>query len=163
MAQDIALLSHLGLRLVLVPGLRHRINRELAAENITAGATDTIRQTDSTTLAIVRRVAGEVRIEMESLLSLGLINTPMAGAHLSVVSGNFVTAQPVGVRNGIDFGYAGEVRKIHRRAVETHMASGHIVLLPPLGYSRTGELFNCLLYTSPSPRDATLSRMPSSA
>ena len=25
------------------------------------------------------------------------------------------------------------------------------------------ELINCLLYTSPSPRDATLSRMPSSA
>ena len=25
------------------------------------------------------------------------------------------------------------------------------------------HLFNCLLYTSPSPRDATLSRMPSSA
>ena len=25
------------------------------------------------------------------------------------------------------------------------------------------ELFPCLLYTSPSPRDATLSRMPSSA
>ena len=25
------------------------------------------------------------------------------------------------------------------------------------------ELYNCLLYTSPSPRDATLSRMPSSA
>ena len=27
----------------------------------------------------------------------------------------------------------------------------------------TSWLFNCLLYTSPSPRDATLSRMPSSA
>ena len=26
-----------------------------------------------------------------------------------------------------------------------------------------GQYFNCLLYTSPSPRDATLSRMPSSA
>ncbi len=142
MAQDIALLSHLGLRLVLVPGLRHRINRELEAENMTSRAIDATRATDSATLAIVRRVAGEVRIEMESLLSLGLVNTPMAGAHLSVVSGNFVTAQPVGVRNGIDFGYAGEVRKIHRQAIDTHMASGHIVLLPPLGYSRTGELFN---------------------
>ena len=27
----------------------------------------------------------------------------------------------------------------------------------------TSESYNCLLYTSPSPRDATLSRMPSSA
>ena len=29
--------------------------------------------------------------------------------------------------------------------------------------SRVGEQYHCLLYTSPSPRDATLSRMPSSA
>ena len=28
---------------------------------------------------------------------------------------------------------------------------------------RANELYSCLLYTSPSPRDATLSRMPSSA
>ena len=33
-------------------------------------------------------------------------------------------------------------------------SSGHLVLF---------EDFFCLLYTSPSPRDATLSRMPSSA
>ena len=30
-------------------------------------------------------------------------------------------------------------------------------------YERNGERYDCLLYTSPSPRDATLSRMPSSA
>lgn len=142
MAQDIALLSHLGLRLVLVPGLRQRINRQLEAENLSATAINANRLTDSATLDVVRRVAGEVRIEIESLLSLGLINTPMAGAHLSVVSGNFVTAQPVGIRDGVDFGYAGDVRKIHRHALDTHTAAGHIVLLPPLGYSRTGELFN---------------------
>ena len=28
---------------------------------------------------------------------------------------------------------------------------------------KIGEVHDCLLYTSPSPRDATLSRMPSSA
>ena len=31
------------------------------------------------------------------------------------------------------------------------------------GYSLNGIGIGCLLYTSPSPRDATLSRMPSSA
>ena len=30
-------------------------------------------------------------------------------------------------------------------------------------YARTDRTYICLLYTSPSPRDATLSRMPSSA
>ena len=31
------------------------------------------------------------------------------------------------------------------------------------GVMGLGRFFTCLLYTSPSPRDATLSRMPSSA
>ena len=32
-----------------------------------------------------------------------------------------------------------------------------------LGFTKNAVVGNCLLYTSPSPRDATLSRMPSSA
>ena len=36
--------------------------------------------------------------------------------------------------------------------------------LAPVGFKFTLAKYpNCLLYTSPSPRDATLSRMPSSA
>ena len=142
MAQDIALLSHLGIRLILVPGLRRRINKRLSESGIQSTVSRASRVTDSDVLGIVRSVAGEVRIELESLLSMGLTNTPMAGAHLSVVSGNFVTAQPIGVREGVDYGFSGVVRKIHQRAIDAHTASGHIVLLPPLGYSRTGELFN---------------------
>ena len=34
---------------------------------------------------------------------------------------------------------------------------------PLKGQSILGDMYGCLLYTSPSPRDATLSRMPSSA
>ena len=30
-------------------------------------------------------------------------------------------------------------------------------------FEHRGDLYNCLLYTSPSPRDRTRSRMPSSA
>ena len=36
-------------------------------------------------------------------------------------------------------------------------------ILGPSGCGKTTMLNICLLYTSPSPRDATLSRMPSSA
>ena len=142
MAHDITLLSHLGVRLVLVPGLRTRINRQLQASGIESSVIDTQRVTSTDVLATIRTVAGEARIDLECLLSQGLVNTPMAGAHLSVTSGNFVTAQPLGVQGGVDFGFAGVVRKIHGAAIEAHTASGHIVLLTPIGYSRTGELFN---------------------
>ena len=33
----------------------------------------------------------------------------------------------------------------------------------PRLHAKYVQFYNCLLYTSPSPRDATLSRMPSSA
>jgi len=142
MAHDIALLSHLGVRLVLVPGLRSRINRRLQASGIESNIIDAQRVTSAEVLASIKTVAGEARIDLECLLSQGLVNTPMAGAHLSATSGNFVTAQPLGVQGGIDFGFAGIVRKIHGPAIEAHTASGHIVILTPIGYSRTGELFN---------------------
>ena len=142
LAHDIALLHHLGMRLVLVIGLRPQINQRLQTLGLESRVVESQRITDSDTLAAVRATAGEVRIDVESMLSMGLVNTPMAGAHLSVASGNFVTAQPVGVRAGVDFGYSGVVRKIHSQAIGQQLANGHIVLLPPIGFSRTGELFN---------------------
>ena len=41
--------------------------------------------------------------------------------------------------------------------------TGRYQLTQELGRGATGVVYLCLLYTSPSPRDATLSRMPSSA
>ena len=40
---------------------------------------------------------------------------------------------------------------------------GGWMLFPPIPFSDDTPNYDCLLYTSPSPRDATLSRMPSSA
>ena len=42
-------------------------------------------------------------------------------------------------------------------------ALDHVLLFGPPGLGKTTMANICLLYTSPSPRDATLSRMPSSA
>ena len=45
--------------------------------------------------------------------------------------------------------------------VDLEIATGEFVAV--MGPSGSGKSTFCLLYTSPSPRDATLSRMPSSA
>jgi len=104
-----------------------------------------LRVTDDTALACVKEAAGTVRVEIEALLSLGLANTPMAGADIRVASGNFVTAKPLGVRDGVDLLHTGEVRKIDIEAIRRRLDQEEIVLLSPIGYSPTGEVFNLTL------------------
>ena len=140
---DIALLNSLGIRLVLVQGARPQIEQQLQSMNISSRCENGWRVTDSESLRGVEQAVGQLRLHTESLLSRGLVNTPMAGAALRVVSGNFVVAKPYGVRNGIDFGHTGEVRRVDADAINHQLQAGHIVLLSTIGFSLTGESFNC--------------------
>jgi amino-acid N-acetyltransferase len=65
------------------------------------------------------------------------------GFHSHCVSGNFVIAQPLGVLNGVDFGFTGKVRQIESLSIKDQLAQNNIVLLSPLGISLTGDVFNC--------------------
>ncbi len=142
LVHDIALLNSLGVRLVLVHGARPQIEQRLRADGAEIRYVDGLRVTDDTALACVKEAVGSVRVEIEALLSMGLANSPMAGARIRVASGNFVTARPLGVRKGTDFCHTGEVRRVDTQAINQQLAEGAIVLLSPLGYSPTGEVFN---------------------
>jgi amino-acid N-acetyltransferase len=139
---DIGLLNSLGVRLVLVHGARPQIEERLHARGIEQQYAAGLRVTTGEALACVKEAAGTVRVEIEALLSMGLANSPMAGAHIRVASGNFVTAQPLGVREGVDYQHTGEVRRIDGEAIQKQLHDGGIVLLSPIGYSPTGETFN---------------------
>ncbi len=139
---DIALLHSLGIQLVLIHGARPQIEQKLTAGGIRMEYANGLRITDDAALGCVKEAAGTVRVEIEALLSMGLANTPMSGARIGVSSGNFVTARPLGVRDGIDYFHTGEVRRIDGQAIRQHLADRRIVLLSPLGYSPTGEVFN---------------------
>ena len=139
---DIALLSALGIRLVLVHGARPQIEKRLKEQGTKIDYVNGLRITDDKALACVKEAAGSVRVEIEALLSMGVANSPMAGASIRVASGNFVTAQPLGVRDGIDYGHTGTVRRIDTEAITQRLDNNAIVLLSPLGYSPTGEVFN---------------------
>lgn len=139
---DINLLNALGVRLVLVHGVRPQVEERLA------GAAQYVRGrrvTDAESLEHVKDAVGSVRVDIESLLSVGLPNSPMAGAEIRVASGNYVTAQPAGVVDGVDLLFTGEVRKIAVAAIRARLDAGEIVLLSPIGYSATGEVFNLTL------------------
>ena len=101
-----------------------------------------IRVTDSDSFRIIKQVCGGLQLEITSRLSMGLINTPMQGARLNVVSGNFVTAQPIGVDDGIDYCHSGKVRRIDCEGIRRQLEQNAIVLVSPVGFSVTGESFS---------------------
>lgn len=145
LAHDLNLLNSLGVRLVLVHGARPQIEARLKERGAEIRYAGGLRVTGEAALVCVKEAAGTVRVEIEALLSIGLANSPMAGADIRVASGNFVTARPLGVRNGVDLQHTGEVRKIDTQAIRQRLAQGEMVLLSPLGYSPTGEIFNLAL------------------
>lgn len=142
LVHDLSLLQSLGIRLVLVHGARPQIEARLSEAGQQVHYVNGLRITDESALLRVKEAVGRVRIRIEANLSMGLANSPMHGARIRVVSGNFVTARPLGIREGVDYCFTGEVRRIDIRAINTWLDNGAIVLLSPLGYSPTGEVFN---------------------
>ena len=142
LVHDVALLNSLGIRVVLVAGARAQIEQRLRDRNLAIRYHQGFRVTDDAALDCVKDAVGSVRVEIEALLSMGLANSPMAGFRVQVASGNFVTARPLGVRDGVDFLHAGEVRRVDRDAIGRRLEDGCVVLVTPLGYSPTGEVFN---------------------
>ena len=142
LTHDLNLLAALGVKLVLVHGSRAQIEAKLKAQNVRSRFSEQLRITDGPALAAAMEVAGALRVQVEALLSMGLPNSPMAGAHIRVSSGNFVTARPVGVVDGVDLMHTGMVRKIDAVAIERRLRDDDLVLLSPLGYSPSGEVFN---------------------
>ncbi len=145
LTHDLNLLASLGVRLVLVHGARPQIEQHLARNNIEDRYHQNIRLTDAETMQCVKEAVGRVRVEIEALLSMGLVNSPMANADIRVAGGNFITAQPIGVINGVDLLHTGRVRKVDVAAIKDRLAFNEVVLLSPLGYSPTGEVFNLTL------------------
>lgn len=139
---DINLLASLGVRLVLVHGARPQIQLRLDESQLETQSVMELRVTDSAALQCVKESVGRIHHEIAALLSMGLPNSPMANAAIRVASGNFVTACPYGVINGVDLMHTGKVRKINAQAIHARLEQGDVALISPLGYSPTGEIFN---------------------
>ncbi|WBY01927.1 amino-acid N-acetyltransferase [Ramlibacter tataouinensis] len=141
-AQDLALIQSMGVRLVLVHGFRPQVNEQLKAKGHAARYSHGMRITDGVALDCAQEAAGQLRYEIEAAFSMGLPNTPMAGATVRVISGNFITARPVGIVDGVDFQHTGLVRKVDVAGIHRSLDHGALVLISPFGFSLTGEAFN---------------------
>jgi amino-acid N-acetyltransferase len=142
LAYDANLLAALGVRLVLVHGARPQIEEELREKNLESRWHGGYRITDAATLDCVIDAVGSVYLEIDALLSQGLPDTPMANSTIRVIAGNFITAKPLGVLDGVDMQYAGSVRKIDAEGIRAQLGIGNIVIISCLGASPTGEIFN---------------------
>ena len=141
-AQDLALIQSMGVKIVLVHGFRPQVNEQLLAKGHEPQYSHGMRITDSVALDCAQEAAGQLRYEIEAAFSQGLPNTPMAGSTVRVISGNFITARPVGIVDGVDFKHSGLVRKVDTVGIRRTLEFGSMVLLSPFGFSPTGEAFN---------------------
>ena len=155
LVQDLALVHSLGVRLVLVHGSKPQIERRMRERKLPLRFAGDVRITDRATMSCVEDAVGHIRGRIEGLFSMGLPSSPMDSlfrggfaapgppvARLRVASGNFVVARPRGVRDGVDFQFTGGIRRIDADAIRQRLDAGAIVLVSPLGYSPTGEIFN---------------------
>ena len=140
--QDIAILAALGARIVIVHGARPQVDKHLQALKHTIQVVNDMRVTDDVTLQTAIETIGALRVQIENQLSHALSTPPVINESLGVLSGNFITAQPLGIHNGTDFQHTGLVRKINSQLISKLLASGSIVLLSSLGVSPSGEAFN---------------------
>ena len=142
LAQDLAMIQSMGVKIVLVHGFRPQVNEQLQAKGHVPKYSHGIRITDEVALDCAQEAAGQLRYEIEAAFSQGLPNTPMADSTVRVISGNFITARPVGIVDGVDFQHSGVVRKVDTAGIKRTLDFGAMVLLSPFGFSPTGEAFN---------------------
>lgn len=142
LAHDLSLLHALGIKVVIVHGSRPQVEEQLALRQAEMHFHNGIRITDTAAMECAKEAAGELRLDIEAAFSQGLPNTPMAHAAVRIISGNFVTARPIGVIDGVDLQLTGITRKIAVETIHPILTAGGVVLLSPLGFSPTGEAFN---------------------
>lgn len=142
LAQDLSLLHALGIKVVIVHGSRPQVEEQLALRQHEQHFHNGLRVTDAVAMECAKEAAGELRLDIEAAFSQGLPNTPMAHSAIRIISGNFVTARPLGVIDGVDLEFTGVTRKVAFEAIHPILAAGGLVLLSPLGFSPTGEAFN---------------------
>lgn len=142
LAHDLSLLHALGIKIVLVHGSRPQVEEQLGLRKVQTRFHNGLRITDAAALECAKEAAGEIRLDIEGAFSQGLPNTPMANAAVRVISGNFVVARPRGIIDGVDLEHTGVTRKVAHETINAILDTGALVLLSPLGFSPTGEVFN---------------------
>ena len=134
---DLALLNVIGVRLVIVHGARPQLDAALGP--VSPGDW---RVTGEADLPLVTAEIAKLRAQLEAKFSAGLPGSPLHNTQINLVSGNYVLAKPVGINKGVNYQFTGQVRSLKIQAINAALDNGAIVLLPPCGFSPSGQLYN---------------------
>lgn len=140
--QDLAIIAALGSRIVIVHGSRAQINQRLLAAGRVSHFHHNIRITTPEDISLVEEAVGHLRIRIEKQLSHILNQPSFAGESIGICSGNYLTAQPLGIIDGVDYSHTGKIRRIAHCLIEQQLDNHNIVLVSPIGYSPSGETYN---------------------
>ena len=117
--KDIAILTTLGVQVILVHGARPQLNKQLDLIDHEIEVKNDLRITDDITLETAKNIIGAIRIDIENKLTSILNTPPIINNGIGILSGNLITAKPLGVLNGIDYKHTGEVRKINSTLIRS--------------------------------------------
>lgn len=131
--RDIAMIHQAGLKVIIVPGARIKIDNILSQNKISWTYKNGIRITTPETISLIKNAAFD---------AANIVMTSLAGENLTAVIGNWVRARGKGVLSGIDYGTAGEIDKLNDEAINTVLESGFIPIFPCIGWSLNGKPYN---------------------
>lgn len=131
--RDISLLHQAGLKVVIVPGSRKRIDQILTESNISWTYNNNIRITNEDAIPQIKMAAFDIS---------NIIMTSLAANNITATIGNWVRARAKGVINGIDYGTAGEIDKLQIESIKNILDNGFIPIFPCIGWSSIGKPYN---------------------
>ena len=142
---DCALLNSLGVRLVIVFNGDSAINAAIEQSGSSWEMAGDTRITTPEQIETVTRVLGGQTHALSAMFAASSPALPTAlnktKRDLLTSGGSFIKARPIGILNGIDYKNSGTVRRVLKDAIVNQLNSGAVVLIPPVGYSPSGEIF----------------------
>ncbi len=129
---DIALLRSLSVRVALVHGAAHQIQRLASIANITPSNLDGTGITDAPTLQVALTAANRVTHEILE----GLIANDLRGAYP-----NALVAHPAGILGGVDHLLTGRIERIDTTILNSLLEHDIIPVIPPIGCDGVGRSY----------------------
>ncbi|MDB5049432.1 MAG: amino-acid N-acetyltransferase [Fibrobacteres bacterium] len=131
--KDIVLLQKIGIRIILVPGAKHSIDKVLKTYRVNSTMKDDVRITTEEAMPLVKLGASNVTNVLISLLTESGANG---------VVGNWVRARAMGVLNGLDYQHTGRVEKVDVALINNLLEDGLIPIVPNIGWNLVGKDYN---------------------
>jgi len=133
MVKDLALLSQTGFRVIIVPGVKERIDAVLDEYDISSQYRGSTRITSGSAMPFVQMAAFHTATRFMTALS---------ASRIDAVVGNFVRARGLGIVGGVDMQHTGTVDRIYVDSLNRVLELGMLPILPCIGWNSTGKPYN---------------------